>query len=320
MMNNLVTPLCGRVSGAALAEKDVSHVSTSNAGEPPRGGALVQSALNDKLDAVPENTADTDAGEPRESWFAKHQRFFIGLAALLVVAAAWQLATEVFHLENVNFASSPSRIAAAEWQYFIHGNGFSDASKTGTEFLLGLALAIAVGIPVGIAIGWYPVASAICEPFINLLYATPFVALAPLFVLWFGIGLESKVAVVFAASIISIVVTTAAGVRTVENSLVSVARTYRANSFQIFRTLVLPGTLPSITSGIRLATGHALTGAIVAELIASTGGVGYFINTASTSFDPDQTMAGIAVVAFAGLVLASILRKIERKLDAWRVA
>lgn len=291
-------------------------MSTSN---PPTGGALATSAVADELRAEPEYAAGADQGDSRESWFARHNRFFIGLAALVVVALAWQLATEVLHIENVNFASSPSRIAIAEYHYFVHGSGFADAEKTGTEFILGLFLAIIVGIPVGIAIGWYPIASAICEPFINLLYATPFVALAPLFVLWFGIGLQSKVAVVFVASIISIVVTTAAGVRTVEHSLVSVARTYRANSLQIFRTLVLPGTLPSITSGIRLATGHALTGAIVAELIASTGGIGYYINTASTSFETDQTMAGIAVVAFAGLVLASILRRIERKLDAWRI-
>jgi ABC-type nitrate/sulfonate/bicarbonate transport system permease component len=294
-------------------------VSTSNVGNSPTGGALAQSALADEIRAEPENAAGADEGDSRESWFARHSRFFIGLASLLVVALAWQLATEVFHIENVNFASSPSRIAIAEYHLFWHGPGLSDAAKTGLEFLLGLFLAIIVGIPIGVAIGWYPVASAICEPFINLLYAMPFVALAPLFVLWFGIGLDSKVAVVFVASIISIVVTTAAGVRTVENALVSVAKTYRANSIQIFRTLVLPGTLPSTTSGIRLATGHALTGAIVAELIASTGGIGYYINTASTSFETDQTMAGIAVVAFTGLVLATILRRIERKLDAWRI-
>jgi NitT/TauT family transport system permease protein len=293
-------------------------VSTRNVGG-PAGGALAQSAVADEIGAVPEIPALVTEGESRESWFARHDRFFIGLAALLVVAAAWQLSTEVLHIVNVNFASSPSRIAVADYHYFVGGTGGSDVRKTGLEFILGLALAVLVGIPVGIAIGWYPVASSICEPFMNLLYATPFVALAPLFVLWFGIGLWSKVAVVFVASIVSILVTTSAGVRTVENSLVSVARTYRANSLQIFRTLVLPGTLPSITSGVRLATGHALTAAIVAELIASTGGVGYYINTASTSFDTDETMAGIAVIAFTGLLLASLLRRLERKLDAWRI-
>jgi NitT/TauT family transport system permease protein len=291
---------------------------TTNAGGSSAGGSLLSSGISDEINAEPEAAGLTATG-PGESWFARHSRFFIGLAALLVMAAAWQLCTEVFHIVNVTFASSPSKIAVAEYNYFVHGTGFADTRKTGLEFILGLALAIVVGIPVGIAIGWYPVASAICEPFINLLYATPFVALAPLFVLWFGIGLQSKVAVVFIASIISIVVTTAAGVRTVEHSLVSVARTYRASSLQIFRTLVLPGTLPSITSGIRLATGHALTAAIVAELIASTGGVGYSINQASTAFETNQTFAGIAVVAFAGLLLASLLRRIERKLDAWRI-
>jgi NitT/TauT family transport system permease protein len=302
-----------------FGEEGISHVSNSNVSGSAASGALVQSAVADELGADPEIAAGFNEDEPKENWFARHDRFFIGLAALLVVACVWQLSAEVLHIVNVNFTSSPSRIAVALYHYFVNGTGWADVRKTGLEFILGLALAILVGIPLGIAIGWYPTVSAVCEPFLNLAYATPFVAIAPLFVLWFGIGLWSKVAVVFVASIISIVVTTASGVRTVEHALVSVAQTYGANSLQIFRTLVLPGTLPSITSGVRLATGHALTAAIVAELIASTGGVGYFINTASTSFDTDKTMAGIAVVAFAGLLLASILRRVERKFDAWRI-
>ncbi|HEX3960445.1 MAG TPA: ABC transporter permease [Trebonia sp.] len=289
-----------------------------NGANPEASGTMVESGVADDSAATPEAADAFSEAEVKEAWYVRYDRFLIGLAALLVVAGAWQLFAAL-HIVNPSFTSSPSKVAVAEYHYFVGGTGWSDVEKTGLEFILGLAIAILVGIPVGLIIGWYPLASAICEPFLNLIYATPFVALAPLFVLWFGIGLESKLAVVFLAAVVSIVVTTSAGVKTVENSLLGVARTYRANSFQIFRTLVLPGTLPSIVSGVRLGTGHALTGAVLAELIASTGGVGYFINASGTSFDTDQVFAGIAVIAFAGLIVATLLRRIERKFDKWRI-
>lgn len=255
-----------------------------------------------------------------ETWLSRRRRFLIGTASLLFVAVLWQLSSEVFHVVSLTFASSPTRVAVSEYHYFFGGTGFSDSGKTGLEVLIGLAMAIIVGVPVGVTIALSPTFSAIFEPFLNILYATPFIALAPLFVLWFGIGLESKVVMVFIVSIIPIIVTTSAGVRTVENSLVSVARIYRASPLQIFRTIVLPGTLPSTISGIRLAVGHALLGAVVAELIASTGGIGYTINVAGSSYETDRLLAAIAVVAFAGLILASILRRIEGRLDRWRVS
>jgi ABC-type nitrate/sulfonate/bicarbonate transport system permease component len=255
-----------------------------------------------------------------EAWISGRGRFLIGAASLLFVAVVWQLSTEVFHCFSLTFASAPTRVAISEYHYFFGGTGFSDTGKTGLEVLIGLFLAIVVGVPVGVTIALSTVFSAIFEPFLNLLYATPFIALAPLFVLWFGIGLTSKVVMVFIVSIIPIIVTTSAGVRTVESSLVSVARIYNAGPLQIFRTIVLPGTLPSTISGIRLAVGHALLGAVVAELIASTGGLGYTINVAGGSYDTDRLLAAIAVVAFAGLILASILRRIERRLDRWRVS
>jgi ABC-type nitrate/sulfonate/bicarbonate transport system permease component len=262
---------------------------------------------------------DANIGVGAESWASKHRRFLIGLTSVIVALAVWQLASQV-HLVNPKFTSSPSKIAVAEYHYFASSTGFADVGKTSLEFAVGFALAIVVGVPLGVAIGWYPTLAAICDPFLNLIYATPFIALTPLFVLWFGLGYQSKIAIVFLAAIISIVVTTSAGVRTVEHSLVQVARIYGASTFQIFRTLIIPGTLPSTISGIRLGTGHALNGAVLAEIVASTGGLGYTINEAGQLFNTDQLMAAVAVVAIIGLLLASLLRRVERRFDRWRIA
>ena len=251
-------------------------------------------------------------------WVVAHSRFFIGLGGLLAVAVAWQICAGL-HVVNPFFSSSPTKVISAEISYFHTGTGLSDVGTTAKEFGIGILLSVVVGVPLGLAIGYYRFVSATCDPLINLLYQTPFVALAPVAILWFGIGLEAKVALAFAGSVSPIVIATSAGVRTVERSLLNVARVYRANDFQIFRTLILPGTIPSIVSGIRLGTGFALLGAITAELIASTHGVGYFIGYAGLSFLTDDLFAGVVLVMVAGLVFASLLRMLEHRVDRWRL-
>jgi ABC-type nitrate/sulfonate/bicarbonate transport system permease component len=253
----------------------------------------------------------------KDPWYERHFRLVFGLATLLVLIGAWQLCAEL-NVLSPGFISSPSRIAVAEYHYFVHGNGLSDVGATGTEFGVGLGLSIVIGVPLGLLMGYYPVVNALCEPIVTLLYATPFIALAPLFVVWFGVGIMSKLALVLLA-ILPIAIATSSGVRTVENSLINVARVYRASHFQILRTLILPGTIPSIVAGIRLGTGFALLGAITAELIASTRGVGYFIGYAGLSFLTDELFAGVVLVMVAGLVFATLLRMLEQRVDRWRV-
>lgn len=256
-------------------------------------------------------------GRTKDPWYERHFRLVFGLVTLLIVIGAWQLCADL-NVLSPGFISSPSRIAVAEYHYFVGGKGLSDVAVTGTEFGLGLAISIVIGVPLGLLMGYYPVVNALCEPIITLLYATPFIALAPLFVVWFGVGIVSKLALVLLA-ILPITISTAGGVRTVENSLIDVARVYGASSFQIMRTLILPGTIPSIVAGIRLGTGFALLGAITAELIASTHGVGYFIGYAGLSFLTDDLFAGVVLVMVAGLVFASLLRILEHRVDRWRL-
>jgi ABC-type nitrate/sulfonate/bicarbonate transport system permease component len=253
----------------------------------------------------------------REPWFERHFQLVFGAAVLLVLIGAWQLCADL-NILSPGFTSSPSRVAVAEYHYFVHGNGLTDVEATGTEFGVGLALSIVIGVPLGLTMGYFPVVSALCEPIISLLYATPFIALAPLFVVWFGVGINSKLAMVLLA-ILPISIATSAGVQTVEKSLLNVARANRASHFQILRTLILPGTVPSIVAGIRLGTGFALLGAVTAELIASTKGVGYFINYAGYSDLTDDLFAGVVLVSVAGLVFATLLRALERRVDRWRL-
>lgn len=251
-------------------------------------------------------------------WVIAHSRFFIGLAGLVAVAAAWQICSGL-HVVDPFFSSSPAKVISAEIQYFQHGTGLSDVGTTAKEFFIGIALSVVVGVPLGLAIGYYRFVSATCDPLINLLYQTPFVALAPVAILWFGIGLEAKVALAFAGSVSPIVIATSAGVRTVERSLLNVARVYRANDFQIFRTLILPGTIPSIVSGIRLGVGLALVGTIAVEMVASSSGLGDTIQAAGNAQQIGLMFAAIGVVSVFGMAVSIALRLVGQRVDRWRV-
>lgn len=253
----------------------------------------------------------------RERWYERHFRFVVGAVAVLAAGGAWQ-ACAALHLLNPSFTSSPSGVAVAEFHYFVHGSGLRDIKTTGKEFGIGLGLSIAIGVPLGLMMGYYRVVNALCEPIMNLLYVTPFIALAPLFVVWFGIGILSKLALILLA-IVPIAMATAGGVKTVEGSLLNVARVYRASDLQIFRTLILPGTVPSVIAGIRLGTGFALIGAITAEFIASTSGVGYSINYDGYTELTGPLFAGVVLVSVAGLFFGSLVRVLERHIDRWRV-
>lgn len=278
------------------------------------------STSRDSVDAPEGASAPVRRGRRRiVGQVAAHWQFLLGVASLLVIGGTWQLCADL-HVVDPFFTSSPSQVVVAEVHYFHGGTGLRDVVTTGHEFIIGIALSVAVGVPLGLAMGYYRLVGAACEPLINLLYQTPFIALAPVAILWFGIGLESKVALAFAGSVSPIVIMTSAGVRTVEGSLLNVARTYRANDYQIFRTLILPGTIPSVISGLRLGVGLALVGTIAGELVASSTGLGDTLQAAGTAQKTSLMFAIIAIVAVFGMLVSILLRLVGEKVDRWRVA
>jgi NitT/TauT family transport system permease protein len=247
-----------------------------------------------------------------------HQHGLLGLLAVVVVLGAWQL-TASLGLGNIQFTSSPARIVGAAKTYFGSGEAWPDLSVSFQEYGIGIGLAILISVPVGICIGSYRWISGLLNPIVTFLNSTPLIALAPLFIIWFGLGIESKVALVFLGGFVPIVVTTAAGVRAVEQSLVKVPRSFEATQLQMLRTLVLPASVPSILAGIRLAAGFGLVLMIVGELIASTAGLGYMISSAGNTFQTDKLFVGIAITAIAGMIITGILRVVERYFDRWRL-
>ena len=185
-------------------------------------------------------------------------------------------------------------------------------------FLVGYGLAIVIGVPLGLLMGWYSRVNAILEPFVSALYATPRIALLPLVMIWFGIGLASKVAIVFLGAVFPILVNTITGVRTIDADFIKVARSYGATDRQMFLTVVLPSSVPMLLTGLRLGLGHALVGIVVGEMYGATQGLGYLIAVAGARFQTDRVMVGIILIAGLGVALTELLRAIERRFERWR--
>jgi NitT/TauT family transport system permease protein len=246
------------------------------------------------------------------------QRFGLGMLFLLALLAAWELEAAL-GLEPAILLPSPAEVLGAFRDLFSSPDIWADFAASGQEFLYGFGLAAVVGIVLGIALGWYVRLGYLVDPFVMFLYAIPRVALAPLLVVWLGIGLSSKVALVFLTALFSVLINTSSGIRSLDPNLLRVARCFGATDLQIFRTVALPGSVPFILGGLRLAVGQALIGVFVAELLGAQHGIGAMIENAGQQFETANVFAGLVIFAFAGLALSAIVRWLERRFEGWRV-
>ena len=251
------------------------------------------------------------------SFWKRHEHGLLGTISMLVFLSFWE-ASVAFGWVNPLFTSSPSRIVRTAIEMFADGSILVDMQVSGYEFVVGYGAAIVIGVPLGILMGWYSRVDAVLEPFVSALYATPRIALLPLVMIWFGIGLMSKIAIVFLGAIFPILVNTITGVRTVNADFVKVARSFGSNDWQMFLTVALPSSVPLLLSGLRLGLGHALVGIVVGEMYGATHGLGFLIAIAGARFQTDKVMVGIIIIAAAGVALTEVLRLIERRFERWR--
>src|SRR5207244_13622162 len=179
-------------------------------------------------------------------------------------------------------------------------------------------LAIVLRITLGILMGRYRALYYALNPFIVALYATPGVALIPLIMLWFGLGLQAKIVIITESCFFPIVINTLAGVRNVSRANVDVARAYGASERQILRLVLLPSAVPFIMAGIRLAVGRGVIGMVVAEFFTALSGVGSLIIIYSNAFATAKLFVPVIVIAAMGLSLTTLAKYLERRLAPWK--
>jgi NitT/TauT family transport system permease protein len=276
-----------------------------------------------------------------KAFWTAQEGMVIGTVAVLAFLLFWEW-VGTSGIVNPMFTSSPSRIIRAgdrlffdggiqavisalvagnlggAWLALSKGSIWKDIWVSLQELLAGYGLAIVVGIPFGLALGWFRRLNYICEPFVSALYATPSVALLPLYIIWFGIGINSKIAVIFMSAIFYILMYARVGVTTADANILKCARSFGASDYQLLKTVVLPSSVPYLMTGLRLASGRALIGVVVGELYAATAGVGYLITVAGATFQTDKVFVGVLIITFSGVLLGAIIQRIEERFSTWR--
>lgn len=250
--------------------------------------------------------------------YLRHEKKILGGTTVLAFLVIWELAGTVWPVVNPIFLSSPSRIFRAALSLYRSGELLHDLYVSGIEFFCGYLISIIVGVPLGIALGWYQRFNYSINPFINAFYAAPVVAFLPLLVIWMGIGLASKLTLIFMAAVFPILMNTRDAVKTTPNALLDAARSFQASQYQIFRTIVLPSAVPFILAGLRLGAGRALIGVFVAELYIAQAGVGQMIAQAGATFNTDVVLVGVIIFSIAGMITLELLTQLERRFERWR--
>jgi len=251
-------------------------------------------------------------------FYLNQERKILGTVAVVIFLTIWELCGNTLQLINPMFMSAPSLIFKAAVQLFTSGEIWNDLYVSGIEFFWGYGLSVIVAIPFGIAIGWYKRFAYVCDPFVNAMNATPRVALLPLVIIWLGIGILSKVGIIFLGAVFPLLINTRDGVKTTPANLLTAARSFGASEWQIFKSVVLPSTVPFILTGLRLAIGRALIGVMVGELYAATAGIGFMITVAGATFQTDKVFVGVLIFAITGMIMTDIVDRWEHRFDKWR--
>jgi NitT/TauT family transport system permease protein len=229
----------------------------------------------------------------------------------------WQGVTAA-KLVDPLFLPKLTDILADLWGLLSSGRLTEHLVASGIEFGAGMLLALVVGIGVGVAMGASQRIDKVLIWWVSGLDATPRIAFAPMLIVWFGIGLESKMVLVFISALFPILLSTASGVRTTSRELLEMADSFSLPRLMQFRTIVLPGAVPFIITGIRLGITRGLIGIVVGEMIASTKGVGWMLANASDTFNMVRVFSMIIVLALVGVALTTAARALERRFDSWR--
>ena len=244
------------------------------------------------------------------------EKYMAGTLSVVGGLLAWELISR-FIVANPLFLAAPSQIMEAIWSLTLSGQMEKHIWISAIEFAIGYVIASIIGIGIGFGMANSPRFKQAMQPWISGLYATPTIALAPLFILWFGIGIWSKVLVVIFLVLFPVTINTEAGLRTTSERLIEMLKSFGASGRQIFFKVSLPSALPFILAGLKLGIGRGLIGVVVAELFGSRAGLGRLISQSADAFNMPELFAGVIVLAVAGIAMTAGFGWLEKRLVPW---
>jgi NitT/TauT family transport system permease protein len=240
-------------------------------------------------------------------------QLLLGVAAL----SAWQILVTAGVVDKF-FFSRPSDVGARLWEWALEGTVWTHLAVTLTEAALSFAIGVALGVAFGFLLARVSWLAAVLDPYIRIANALPRVVLAPIFLLWFGLGIWSKVALGVTVVFFIVFFNTYQGVREVDAVLLNNARMLGANERQLIRHVLIPSALTWIFSSLHISIGFAIIAVVVGEYLGSSRGVGYVISQAEGVFDTTGVFAGMTVLAAVVLVVGAGVSRLERWLLRWK--
>jgi ABC-type nitrate/sulfonate/bicarbonate transport system permease component len=245
------------------------------------------------------------------------QNLGIRLASLAIFLSLWE-----FGGSNVDPAlfTVPSKVAVAAVDMIGSGELWAGLWPSLLVLVLGLTLAIIFGTLLGLALARFHILDVGLSVYITFLYSIPSVALVPLIVLWAGYETTAKVIILFLFAFFPMVINTYQGVKAVDSKLLEVGRAFRCSERQLWTNIVLPGSLPFIVTGIRLAVGRGMIGMVLADLYTAISGIGYLIVRTASTFQVDKMFVPIVTLGLLGVTLTALLRMVEVRVAPWTAA
>lgn len=249
----------------------------------------------------------------RERWIA----LGLGGGFILLILVVWQVLASTAIINSFLF-SSPVGMVSRLWANLISGELSDGLLVSLEEFVIGFAIALVGGAVIGVVMGRFKWVERLVDPLVWIAYAAPLLALYPLFVLVFGLGEPSVIAITVVLSIVPIIANVALGLRNTDPKLVKAARSFGAGERAMLVKVVLPASIPTLMAGVRLGLGRALVGVVIGEFFAGNAGIGYNISFFAGRLRADDLMSSILVVLIVGVLLNMGARRLERLSDFWR--
>ncbi len=269
-------------------------------------------ALGGELRAATPATAALAAADARHRWLVLFARVAVGVLFLLV----WYYASGRWI--DTLLISSPDRVAERLWRWLLDGTLWHHLSITLLATVLGFAIGATAGFASGLLFGCFNTLAEVFDPYISAFYSIPKIALAPLFIIWFGIGIESKVAVSAAIVFLVIFVNTYSGVREVNPLYVNTTRIMGGGQLSVLRHVIVPSAAAWVITGLKVSVPYALVGTVIGEFMSANRGIGYLISQATGLFNTTSVYGGIIVLAVVGAAINSALKHLETWVLRWR--
>ena len=234
--------------------------------------------------------------------------------SILSLAALWEIAGR---LMNSTLIPPLSQISAAWWKLLISGKLLANLTMSLSTLAIGFFLAVVFGVVVGLLMGRFRAVEHFLDLYVNALMSAPTTAFVPVLILWFGLGVESRIAVVFLFTVFVIIINTMTGVKQVDSVLVEMARSFGACEREVFK-IILPAALPAIMAGLRLGAGRAVKGMVTGEMLLTLTGIGAMIMQYGSSFATDSLFAVILTVLVIALCTMRAVQWLDRRLTGWK--